>query len=169
MAATEQGAMVPPIDVVMEDANGTPYDLGAALKAGPTVLGLYKSSCQASKTFFPFLERLHQRYGENGLTVLGISQDSPNITRSFARRLDLTFPILVEGDEYPVTRAFDIAATPTVFVIRSDGTVSYTTMGFLREPVNELGDAAAAAVDQARPPLFTDDDVAAGIPIFVPG
>ena len=68
-----------------------------ALAKGPVLIGIYKSSCQASKAMFPFLQRLADRYGDKGLSVFGIAQDSANITRSFARRLDLTFPILVEG------------------------------------------------------------------------
>ena len=167
MATIEVGQTAPVPEAPLVDAEGTPRDVRAALAAGPVVLGIYKSSCQASKTMFPFLERLHQRFAANGLTVLGVAQDSATVTRSFARRLDLSFPILIEAEGYPVSTAFDIAATPTVFLIRPDGTVAYTTMGFFKEPVNELGAAAAAAVGREAPPLFTDEDT--GVPIFVPG
>ncbi len=169
MATTEAGESAPSLPVTMPDAAGTAHDLQAALASGPAVLGIYKSSCQASKTMFPFLERLHQRYAANGLSVFGVSQDSANVTRSFARRLELTFPILIEGDDYPVSTAFDITATPTVYLIQPDGKVAYTTMGFLRDPVNELGAAVTEAIGQERTELFTDDDEAAGVPIFVPG
>lgn len=167
MATIDVGQRVPTLDLKLEDAEGTPHDLSAALARGPLLVGLYKSSCQASKTMFPFLERLHRRYGGDGLTVFGISQDSANVTRSFARRLELSFPIVIEPEGYPLSVAFDITATPTVFLIRSDGSVAFTTMGFFKGPVNELGDAAASAVGRQPDPLFTDEDF--GVPLFVPG
>ena len=167
MAAIEVGAKAPPLDDTLDDADGKPYVIADALTRGPVLLGIYKSSCQASKTLLPFLERLRQRHVDAPLTVLGVSQDSPNITRSFARRYGLDFPILIEPEGYPVSRSFDIMATPTVYLVRADGTVAYTTMGFFKAPVNELGDAVAAELGQEPTPLVTDAD--ADVPMFVPG
>ena len=115
----------------------------------------------------PFLERLHERYAGDGLTVRGVSQDSANITRSFARRYGITFPILLEGDEYPISGAFDIMATPTVFLIDRDGTLTYTTMGFLKPGLDAMADAVADALGKPHEPLVTDADT--DIPMFVPG
>ena len=167
MAAIEIGGAAPRLDAPLADAEGRSHVIAEALTRGPVLLGIYKSSCQASKTMLPFLERLRQRHADAPLTVLGVSQDSPNITRSFARRYGLAFPILIEPDDYPVSRAFDIMATPTVYLIQPDGTVVYTTMGFFKAPVNELGDAVAAALGQEPAPLVTEAD--ADVPMFVPG
>jgi len=155
------------METTLADATGAAYDINDALKHGSVLLGLYKSSCQASKTMFPFLERLHQRYAETPLTVLGVSQDSPMITTSFARRMGVTFPMLIEPAGYPVANAYGITCTPTVFLILPDGSVSYTTMGFFRDPVNELGNAVAAAVGRKPSPLVTEAD--SDVPVFVPG
>ena len=164
---TEQGQPAPFPDLLFTDAEGKEWDLRNVLERGPLLLGIYKSSCASSKQMFPMLERLHQRYGGDGLTVLGVSQDSPNITRSFARRYELSFPLIVEGEEYPVSSAFEIMATPTVFLVEPDGNVSYVTMGFLKPGMDALGNAAADAVGAAHAPLITDAD--ADIPMFVPG
>jgi peroxiredoxin len=168
VAAIETGSKVPDaIDLSLESTADGPISIADALANGPVLVGLYKSSCQASKTMFPFLERLHQRHAGTPLTVLGVSQDSLNITRSFARRGGITFPILVEGDEYPVSKAFDIMSTPTVYLIKEDGTVAYETMGFFKDPVNGLGDAVAELVGADKAPLYTEQD--SDIPAFVPG
>ena len=164
---TEKGQRAPFPDLVFTDPSGTVWDLRQAIAQGPLLLGIYKSSCASSKQMFPILERVHQRYGAHGLKVLGISQDSPNITSSFARRYGITFPILVEGDDYPVSRAFEIQATPTVFLIEGDGDVTFVTMGFLKPGIDDLGDAAADAVGFSHEPLITAAD--AEIPNFVPG
>lgn len=167
MATIDVGQRAPLPDGALDDAEGGSHDLRAVLARGPILLGIYKSSCQASKTMFPFLERLRRRYGSDGLAVYGVSQDSANVTRSFARRLDLSFPILIEPEGYPVSVAFGITATPTVFLIAADGSVSATTMGFFKGPVNEFGDAVAAVVGRSPEPLVTEEDAA--VPVFVPG
>src|SRR5262245_61696264 len=118
VAPIDTGNHAPALTDPIPDADGAPRSIAEALRGGPVLLGIYKSSCQASKTIFPILERLHQRDRDRGLTVFGISQDSPNVTRSFARRYGITFPLLIEGDDYPVSRAFDIFATPTVYLVR---------------------------------------------------
>ena len=167
MAPLDTGALAPALDAEISDAEGRPHRISAALQRGPVLLGIYKSSCAASKTMFPILERLHQRYGPVGLTVLGVAQDSANITRSFARRYGITFPLLVEGEAYPISRLFDIFATPTVYLIRPDGRIVFSAMGFFREQVNQLGEAIAAEFGLPPEPVVRDEE--RDIPFFVPG
>jgi peroxiredoxin len=163
----EKGQVAPLPDRPFSDAEGAEHDLRELLQSGPMLIGIYKSSCASSKQMFPFLERLHQRYAANGLHVIGVSQDSDNITRSFARRYGITFPILVEGPDYPISREFDIAATPTIFLVMPDEQVVYTTMGFMKPALDLMGDAVADTVGAAHDPLVTAADEA--VPMFVPG
>jgi peroxiredoxin len=163
----EQGQQAPLPNAEFTDAEGQAHDLKSIVADRPLLLGIYKSSCASSKQMFPFLERLHERHRADGLTVLGISQDSANITRSFARRYGITFPLLLEGDDYPVSRAFDIMATPTVFLIEPSGNVAYATMGFMKPALDGLGDAVADALGKPHQALVTSDD--SDVPMFVPG
>lgn len=167
MATIGTGAAAPALHMTLEDAAGTPHRIGDPLAQGPLLLGIYKSSCQASKTVFPFLQRLADRYADAGLTVYGIAQDSANVTGSFARRLDLSIPMLIEGPEFPVTLAYDVVATPTVFLIDRDGSVAWTSMGFMKPQINELAETVARVLGQEPEPLVTDAD--ADVPMFVPG
>lgn len=163
----EQGQLAPLPGAAVADAEGTEHSLKGLLESGPLLLGIYKSSCASSKQMFPFLERLSERYAGDGLSVLGVAQDSANITRSFARRYGISFPMLLDDDDYPISRAFDIMATPTVYLIDRDGTVAYTTMGFMKPGLDALGDAVADALGKPHEPLVTDAD--ADVPMFVPG
>jgi len=163
----EQGQQAPLPNAEFSDAEGQAHDLRRVAADGPLLLGIYKSSCVSSKQMFPFLERLHERHAADGLSVLGISQDSANITRSFARRYGITFPLLLEGDDYPVSRAFGIMATPTVFLLEPGGTVAYATMGFMKPALDALADAVADALEKPHQALVTPDD--SDVPMFVPG
>jgi peroxiredoxin len=115
----------------------------------------------------PALERLHHTYADAELTVYGLAQDSANITKSFARRYDITFPILIDTDDYAMSRAFDIFATPTVYLIKMDGMIAASLMGFMREQVNELANTIAAELGRPPQTLIADDE--ADVPLFVPG
>ncbi|MGH2560445.1 MAG: peroxiredoxin family protein [Thermomicrobiales bacterium] len=167
MPPVEVGNIAPALDLTLTDTAGNCHMLGEGLATGPTLIGIYKCSCQASKTIFPMLERLHQKYQGDGLTVLGVSQDSPNVSRSFARRYGITFPILIEPAGYPVSSQFDIFATPTVYLIRPDQAVAFTTMGFLKPQINDLAAAVATALNLPPAPITSEDE--AGVPMFVPG
>lgn len=167
MAPIEAEQPAPVIDIELRDAEGAVRTIDGALSAGPVVLGIYKSSCQGSKAMFPMLERLHKRYSDKGLTVLGVAQDSANVTRSFARRYGITFPIIIDPDNYTISRAFDIFATPTVFLIRPDGTVAATIMGFFKEQVNQFAASVAEALGLPDEPLTSEEET--DVPMFVPG
>src|SRR5262245_45415157 len=102
----------PPLAQSFPDAEGNQHSVQAALETGPVLLGIYKSSCAASKVMLPMLQRIQASHGADGLTTFGVAQDSPNITRSFARRFGLNIPLLIEGSAYPLSAGFDIRATP---------------------------------------------------------
>jgi peroxiredoxin len=167
VSPVEIGQQAPALDFSLKDTGGIDHSLGEWVRSGPLVLCIYKSSCQASKTIFPILERLYQREHPHGLSVVGVEQDSANITRSFARRYGITFPLLIDPEGYPVSAAYDIFATPTVFLIRPDGTVAFTLMGFLRDQINQFANVVAAELGQPPQPLITDADT--DVPMFVPG
>ena len=142
------------------------HDLSDALQSGPVLLGIYKSSCQASKTAFPFLEKIHAAYPDGEITIWGISQDTPNVTRSFTRRTGVTFPMLVDDNDYEVSRAYDIIATPTIFLIDRDGSVVWQGMGFQKPAVDELSAKIAGLLGTSPIDLTSDTD---DVPSWVPG
>ena len=61
------------------------YSLEELRRNGPVVAAFFKISCPVCQFTFPFLERLHQRYGRDNVTFLGVSQDDAKATASFAR------------------------------------------------------------------------------------
>ncbi|MDI3340237.1 MAG: TlpA disulfide reductase family protein [Sphaerobacter sp.] len=161
----EIGARAPEF-TLPDAAEGRMHSLAEALRSGPVLIAIYKSSCQASKTAFPFLEKIYQRYPKDRLTVWGIAQDSPNVTRSFARRYGITFPLLIDQDDYATSRAYDILATPTIFLIHQDGEIVWQGMGFQKGAMADLSAQVAKLLDV--PP----EDITAGtddVPPWVPG
>lgn len=143
--------------------------IAQALATGPVLLGIYKSSCAASKVMMPVLQRIDARHHVDGLTTLGVAQDSANITRSFARRYGIDYPILIESPDYPISNGFQIGYTPTVFVLRQNGEIAYTTMGFLRGQVDEIESTVAGELKTEPAVIILPPPAEPDVPFFVPG
>jgi peroxiredoxin len=143
----------------MQDSNGKDYSLSTLLDKGPVVAAFFKISCPVCQYTFPFLERLHQRYGKSA-AFLGISQDDAKATKKFADQYGVTFsmPLDESAKNYPASNAYGLTNVPTVFLIDPDGTTKVVCNGFDRKAVEEI--AAYLAERQSIPPaaLFRSDE-----------
>lgn len=151
----------------LQTVNGDSFTIADALANGPVVLSIFDSPGKSSKAVLPMLQRIADRYRDTPLTVIGISQYSPNITRSIVRRLGLTFPVLIDPDGFPYSTAFDIEATPTTFLIGQDGKIRFSTVAFFKGPFQILADVVATELGAEPAPIFDERD--AETPGFVPG
>jgi len=116
---------------------------------------------------FPFLERLYKRYGGEGVTFLGISQDDARDTRDFAKEYGLTFPMLIDDEDgYIVSNAYGLTTVPTIFLIDTEGTVKVSSNGFDKKDLETIAAELAQRRNIVLAPLFRPDEV---IPINKPG
>src|SRR4029077_18877225 len=87
----------------LKGLDGNDYSLPALLQKGPVVAAFFKISCPVCQFTFPFVERLYKRYGGDGVTFLGISQDDARATKAFAREYGVTFPMVLDEKVYPAS------------------------------------------------------------------
>ena len=142
------------------------YSLNTLLERGPVVAAFFKASCPVCQFTFPFLERLHKRYGGDGVTFLGISQDDARATQNFAKEYGMTFPLLLDDNGYPVSNAYGLTNVPTNFLIDTDGTVKVSSMGFDKKDLEKIAAHLAERKKISLAPLFRPDEV---IPANKPG
>lgn len=142
------------------------YSLRALLERGPVVAAFFKISCPVCQFTFPFLERLHQRYGSNGAAFLGVSQDDARATKSFASEYGVTFPVVMDSDGYPVSNAYGLSNVPTIFLIEAGGKVKVSSAGFDKKDLETISRELAERHKIALTPLFHPDEV---IPANKPG
>jgi peroxiredoxin len=143
------------------------YSLDALTARGPVVSAFFKISCPVCQFTFPFLERLYKRYGADGVTFLGISQDDSRATAKFAKEYGITFPILLDdANAYAVSNAYGLTSVPTIFLIDTDGTVKVSSMGFDRKDLETIAANLAERKKISLSPLFRPDEV---IPANKPG
>ena len=142
------------------------YSLNTLVERDPVVAELFKASHTVCQFTFPFRERLNKRYGGDGVTFLGISQDDARATQNFAKEYGLTFPMLLDENSYPVSNAYGLTNVPTIFLIDTDGTVKVSSMGFDKKDLETIAANLAERKKISLAPLFRSDEV---VPANKPG
>jgi peroxiredoxin len=154
MTALATGAKAPEFELKTTD--GKQFSLADELASGPVVLAFFKVSCPTCQYAFPFLERLYKAYRDNGVKLVGVSQNDAKETAAFAKEFGVTFPILLdETSKYPVSNAYGLTNVPTVFWIAQDREIEISSVGWVKADFEQInrkmahaGKIAAAAVFQ---------------------
>jgi cytochrome c biogenesis protein CcmG/thiol:disulfide interchange protein DsbE len=95
----------------------------SSLRGKAVVLNIWASWCGPCKEEAPYLEQVWRSNRERGLVVLGLdAKDFRADARRFARRFELSFPLVYDGpgDELD---GYGITGFPETFVIDRDGRV----------------------------------------------
>ena len=143
------------------------YSLTSLMENGPVVAAFFKISCPVCQFTFPFVERLYKRYGGDGVSFLGISQDDARATAKFAKEYGLTFPMLIDDEnDYVVSNAYGLTNVPTIFLIDTDGTVKVSSMGFDKKNFESIAANLAERKKVSLAPFFRTDEV---VPANKPG
>ncbi len=150
----------------LKSASGQNVSLTEALGKGPVVAAFFKISCPVCQFAFPFLERLNMKYGGDGVTLLGISQDDARGTKEFCAEYGVTFPCLIDEEGYPASNAYGLTNVPTVFLIEPDGKVNVSSMGFSKTDFETIAEYLAERKRIAKAPLFLPSEA---IPEYKPG
>ena len=161
----EAGQKAPSFD--LKSLSGEKRSLTDTLSKGPAVVAFFKTSCPTCQYAFPFLERLHQRFSGGSVQIVGVSQDSPEDTAEFCQEYGLSFPMLVDHEDYVASSAYGLHFVPTIFLIQPSGEIQISSEGFCKVDFlaihSELSKVASA---NGGPELFPSNE---SIPEYKPG
>ena len=146
--------------------DGKEYSLSSLLERGPVVLAFFKISCPVCQFTFPFLQRLFERYGSDGVSLLGISQDDARSTKEFNQEYGINFPTLIDAQGYPASNAYGLTNVPTIFLVMPDGSVKVQCMGFSKGDLEKIGAELGQQRALKAAPLFGKNEV---VPDYKPG
>jgi peroxiredoxin len=152
----------------LKGLDGSEFSLGKLLERGPVVAAFFKISCPVCQFTFPFLERLYRRYGGDGVTFLGISQDDARDTTNFAKEFGVTFPMALDEKQkgYPASNAYGLTNVPTIFLIGADGIAKVSCMGFDKNDLESIAADLAERRKIAPAALFRPEE---SVPVHKPG
>jgi peroxiredoxin len=157
MAALPAGTKAPEINLPSLD--GGKFSLQAALKQGPVLAAFYKVSCPVCQYTFPFIERLHRAYGNKKITIVGISQDAQRDTAAFAKEYGVSFRNLLDDPNgYAVSNAYGLTNVPALFLIGQNGQIEITSVGWVKQEVEDINRKLAATEQKQPQPIFQPGD-----------
>lgn len=121
------GARLPEIGLVGLD--GKKIDR-KSLAGKVVIIDFWATWCAPCKEELPVLQRLYEKYGKDGLVVVGISVDkeAKNV-RSFVKKLKLTFPVAHDAD-HAVSGRYEPATMPSSYVVDRKGVVRHVHKGY---------------------------------------
>jgi peroxiredoxin len=153
MAALTAGTAAP--DFSLSALDGGKFSLLEALKQGPVLAAFFKVGCPTCQYSFPFLERIHQAHGDKKITFVGISQNGQCDTDAFTKEYGVTFRIVLDDPNgYAVSNAYGLTNVPSLFLIGQDGKIEISSVGWVKQEVEEVNGRLAATQQIAIPAIF---------------
>ena len=111
------------LTLALNDLNNNTITL-SAFKGKVILLNFWATWCGPCKTETPWFVDLQNRYGKDGLQVLGVSIDDPlSLIRPYAADLKINYPVLQGlGHRDEIAAAFGpFRGVPTTFIISREG------------------------------------------------
>lgn len=164
MTLLETGTKAP--DFKLSGTDGKTYSLKEKLSTDLTLIAFFKISCPTCQFTFPFLEKLHQNYAGNGFKLWGISQNNQAETLQFAREYKISFPLLLDQNNYQISYAYGITVVPTMFLIDKNQEILFSSEGFAKEDLEKLSQEVAQRIGSSPVNIFAGESY---VPAFKAG
>jgi len=107
------------------------------------VLDFWASWCVPCRRSFPWLNTMHEKYGDDGLVIVGVNLD---LDRAEAERFLGEFPAsfdIVYDEDKGLAKQYEVIAMPSSYLIGRDGRILERHLGF---KVKKQADYEAAIV-----------------------
>ncbi len=123
-------------DFTLLDVDGNPVRLHQ-FRGQPVLINFWATWCGPCRQEMPIIEAAYQKYKAQGLVVLAVDvQENPELAKTFAGWLKITFTLLDDGDG-EVARRYRVTGLPTSFFVDRDGVIRAWQVGAMDEAVLE--------------------------------
>jgi peroxiredoxin len=116
----------PAPDWKLTDPEGRAHTL-AEYRGRVVVLDFWATWCVPCARVMPRLEKLHRKYGAQGLVVFGVNSFETGDPAAMMKKKGYTYGLLLKGEE--LAPAYGVTSLPVVYVIGPDGRVIYAHSG----------------------------------------
>lgn len=116
----------PAPDWTLHDPEGRAHTL-AEYRGRVVVLDFWATWCAPCSKVMPRIEKLHRKYGGQGVVVFGVSSWETGDPVALMKKKNCTYGLLLKGEE--VAPAYGVETLPAICVIGPDGRVIYSHAG----------------------------------------
>lgn len=95
------------------------------------LIDFWATWCPPCKEETPYLQKLHEKYGKKGVSIVGISVDDngAEAVKPFAKQNGLKYNLLLDPDT-KTAKKYLIRPIPTTYLIDRQGIIRYVHVGF---------------------------------------
>lgn len=126
-------------DFSLNSLDGKQYTL-SDLRGKVVLIDFWATWCPPCKKELPVIEKLHRDFKDEGLVVLGISDENKTTIEKFLKENKLTFPILLDQGG-KVAKLYKVQAIPRVILIDKKGKIVKDITGYEEENEKILKEA----------------------------
>lgn len=117
----------------LETLGGGTADL-SEYRGKPVVINFWGTFCPPCVEETPALQRMYEKYEEQGVAILGVNLAEKPIVRieQFVERFDVSYPVLLDP-ELAVRDRYGVRSYPTTFFVDAEGVVREIKVGGMTE------------------------------------
>ncbi len=160
------GVGEPAPDFTLPTIDRATFTLAEECKKLPVVIAFFKITCSTCQFTFPFLERLYARYGRDGVSFWGVSQDDAEKSQMFRERFGVTFPVALDAPGYSASKQYHFTNVPTILLIDREGTIRFRQSGFSKAGLIELSEKIGRLLGRTPETIFLPSEL---VPALKPG
>ena len=128
-------------DFTLTALNGMAWNL-ARMRGNIVLLNFWAPWCEPCRQELPQLQQLYELHSDDGLVVLGVSDEDPGKARQYLEEHGISYPSL-HDDAGSVMQSYQIGAIPTSLIIGRDGQLlqrmeGYTPTGAFEKALRPL-------------------------------
>jgi len=133
--AVDRGDRAPELGA--RDLSGQPVRV-SAMRGKVLLVDFWATWCEPCRQELPFLQRLHERYGDEGLVVVGVSVDEDlGKVRRFVRRNGIGFTV-VHDREKRIADRYGLERMPTNYLVDRRGVIRHVNPTFRAEHAERI-------------------------------
>lgn len=132
------GKPVPDLELPLADGSGTWKPSSA--KGKVVLLDFWATFCRPCKESLPKLQALYAKHKDDGLVIVGISEDDEpkQVLPAFLKEAGVEFAVVVDPEQRAAAGPFKVSALPTELIVDRKGIVRHRHEGAKDGAIDEI-------------------------------